>query len=51
MEKLNGEASQIMAQRFGKDTVIALATEENGIPYVRSVNAFYENGEIGRAHV
>ncbi|MGI5857136.1 MAG: pyridoxamine 5'-phosphate oxidase family protein [Candidatus Merdivicinus sp.] len=44
MEKLNGEASQIMAQRFGKDTVIALATEENGIPYVRSVNAFYENG-------
>ena len=38
------EAERIMAERFGKDTVIALATEENGIPHVRYVNAYYENG-------
>lgn len=43
MEKLSREAEQILAERFGKDTVIALATTENGVPYVRSVNAFYEN--------
>ena len=33
-----------MIERFGKDTVIALATVEGGVPYVRSVNAYYENG-------
>ena len=44
MEKLTQETEQIMAERFGKDTVIALATTENGIPHVRYVNAFYEDG-------
>lgn len=44
MIKLNKEAEKIMTDRFGKDTVIALATSENGIPYVRYVNAYYENG-------
>ncbi len=33
-----------MAERFGRDTVIALATAEDGRPYVRSVNAYYESG-------
>ncbi len=33
-----------MIERFGKDTVIALAAVEGGVPYVRSVNAYYENG-------
>lgn len=33
-----------MIERFGKYNVIALATTEDGVPYVRSVNAFYENG-------
>lgn len=32
-----------MNNRFGKDNVIALATIENNIPYVRSVNAFYND--------
>ena len=27
-----------------KDTVLALATVENGVPHVRNVNAYYENG-------
>ena len=33
-----------MNERFGKDNVISLATAENNVPYVRSVNAYYENG-------
>ena len=41
---MSPEAEKIMVERFGKDTVIALATTENGIPSVRYVDAFYENG-------
>ena len=44
MEKLSQKAEKIMNERFGKDTVIALATVEDGVPYVRNVNAYYENG-------
>lgn len=44
MSRLSQEAERIMLERFGKDTVIALATTEDGTPYVRSVNACYENG-------
>ena len=44
MKEISREAEQIMVSRFGKDTVIALATTENGKPYVRYVNAYYENG-------
>lgn len=33
-----------MKERFGKDTVIALATVENEVPFVRYVNAYYEDG-------
>ena len=35
MEKLSAPAAQIMDERFGHDTVIALATLENGLPCVR----------------
>lgn len=44
MEKLTAQTEKIMNERFGKDNVIALATSENNIPYVRGVNAFYEDG-------
>lgn len=44
MKTWSEEAEKIMAKRFGKDTVIALATVENGVPSVRYVNAYYENG-------
>ena len=44
MKKISREAEQIMMERFGKDTIIALATTENETPYVRYVNAYYENG-------
>ena len=43
MEKLSEEAEKIMNDRFGRDSIIALATTEDGIPYVRNVNAYYEN--------
>lgn len=43
-EKMSREAKKIMMERFGKDTVIALATIEKEVPYVRYVNAYYENG-------
>ena len=44
MRNWDEQAEIIMTERFGKDTVIALATAENNIPYVRNVNAYYENG-------
>ena len=44
MKKMSREAKKIMMERFGKDTVIALATIEKEVPYVRYVNAYYENG-------
>lgn len=44
MGTLSHEAERVMIERFGKDTVIALATAVDGVPYVRSVNAYYENG-------
>ena len=44
MAKLTEEAAKIMDERFGKDNIISLATAENGKPYVRYVNAYYENG-------
>ena len=44
MKKINQEVEKIMIERFGKDTIISLATIENAVPYVRNVNAYYENG-------
>ena len=63
MEKLTKEVEAILLERFGKDSIVALATSIDNIPYVRSVDAFYEDGafyvltyglsskKIGRAHV
>lgn len=42
--KLNDETERILTERFGKDSVLALATTENGFPSVRYVNAYYEKG-------
>jgi len=44
MEKLSDAAEKVLDERFGKDSVISLATSSNNIPYVRSVNSFYEDG-------
>lgn len=42
--KVTKEVEEILAQRFGKDSIIALATTAGDIPYVRNVNAFYLDG-------
>ena len=44
MEKLTKEAEAILIDRFGKDSMIALATVAEGIPFVRTVDAFYMDG-------
>ena len=44
MEKLTKETDVILLERFGKDSIIALATAIDNVPYVRNVDAFYENG-------
>lgn len=44
MEKLSAEEKQLMVERFGMDNVIAMATMEDGVPHVRYVNAYYEDG-------
>lgn len=44
MLELNPETESLLSERFGKDTVVALATIENDAPRVRYVNAYYEKG-------
>lgn len=44
MKKMSEDAEKIMTERFGKDTIIALATVYNEMPFVRYVNAYYEDG-------
>lgn len=44
MERMNEQIAEIMDMRFGCDNVIALATEQDNIPYVRGVNAYYLDG-------
>lgn len=36
--------NMILTNRFGKDSLIALATVEDGIPHVRTVDAVYRDG-------
>lgn len=35
---------KVMKERFGKDSLISLATCEDNIPTVRTVDGYYENG-------
>lgn len=44
MEKLNEETRKVMEIRFGKDSIIGLATVNNGMPEVRNVDGYYEDG-------
>ena len=44
MKKRNEITEAILRQRFGKDSLIALATVEEGLPCVRTVNALYLDG-------
>lgn len=44
MDKLNLETKRIMDERFGKDSIIALATVDGEVPAVRNVDGYYEDG-------
>ena len=43
---IDPKAAEIMAERFGKDSLISLATVEDGKPWVRTVNSYYEDGSF-----
>ena len=43
-KELPENIKKIMEERFGRDSIIALATLENGTPYVRNVDGYYEDG-------
>lgn len=43
---LNEKTEAIMKERFGKDSLIALATVSDGIPHVRTVDAVYIDGSF-----
>ena len=45
-QKLTKETQAIMNERFGHDTLIALATVDGDQPAVRAVNACYEDGSF-----
>lgn len=42
--KNNEHINTILTERFGKDSLIALATADDGIPSVRTVNSVYLDG-------
>jgi len=42
--KNNETTNNILTQRFGRDSLIALATVEDGMPHVRTVDAVYIDG-------
>ena len=44
IEEMKREIEEILIERFGKDSIMALATTIEGIPYVRNVDAFYYEG-------
>ena len=44
--KLTNEIQAIMNERFGHDTLLSLATVDSGIPNVRIVNSYYEDGSF-----
>lgn len=46
MEKLTDETAAILNERYHRDNIIGLSTVEDGIPFVRYVNAFYEDGSF-----
>lgn len=44
MDKRSKAIEAIMTERFGKDSLMALATAVDNVPFVRTVNACYKDG-------
>lgn len=45
-EKLSPTTIKLMDERFGHDTLLSVATTDGNTPYVRTVNAYYEEGSF-----
>lgn len=43
-ETISEEAKKVMNERFGKDSLISLATIDGEVPSVRTVDGYYEDG-------
>lgn len=43
-ETITKEIENILLERFDKDSILALATTVDGMPYVRNVDAYYADG-------
>ena len=41
---MKDEINALLAERFSKDSLIALATADGSMPHVRTVNAYYMDG-------
>lgn len=41
---MNPEMNELLTERFGKDSLLALATVSGDTPHVRAVNAYYMDG-------
>ncbi|MDR1329768.1 MAG: pyridoxamine 5'-phosphate oxidase family protein [Oscillospiraceae bacterium] len=46
MKTGKAEIEKLMAERFGHDTLLSLATTDSDRPSVRIVNSYYENGSF-----
>jgi general stress protein 26 len=46
MSKIDPKAEAILRERFGKDTLLSLATIDGSRPAVRIVNSYYEDGSF-----
>lgn len=44
MLRIENEVEKILSERFGKDSILALATTVGEMPHVRNVDAYYDNG-------
>jgi len=44
MLNISNEVEKILLERFGKDSILALATTDGTVPYVRNVDAYYADG-------
>ena len=44
MKGVKENVEKVIVERFGKDSLIALATVEEGVPHVRTVDGYYDNG-------
>ena len=43
MQRLTEEIEKVLNERFGKDSLISLATSQDNMPYVRTVDAYYDD--------